>query len=165
MADLLAPEEAADQPKPIYAGLGWRLLAMLIDGIALLILILLLSLLILMGGADPEAMSQSAIVAYYGGSAVIIWLYYATSEGGPRRASWGKWILGLRVVRIDGERLGFARASVRVVCKVLTVLTLGLGFLTVLFTARRQALHDVITGCVVTRAAPGRSAQPAEGQP
>ncbi|MDJ0894226.1 MAG: RDD family protein [Alphaproteobacteria bacterium] len=156
MAELLAPEDEADQYQLIYAGLGWRLLAMLIDGIALLILILLLSLVILMGGADPEAMSQAAVVAYYGGSAVIVWLYYATSEGGPRRASWGKWILGFRVVRIDGERLGFARASLRVACKVLTVLTLGLGFLPVLFTQRRQALHDLITGSVVARASARR---------
>ncbi len=164
MAELLAPEDATDQHQPIYAGLGWRLLALLIDGVVLLILILLLSLVILMGGADPEAMSQSAVAAYYGGSAVIVWLYYATSEGGPRRASWGKWILGLRVVRIDGERLGFARASLRVACKVLTAVTLGLGFLTVLFTARRQALHDLISGCVVARAVPSRGAQPAQGE-
>ena len=163
MAELLAPEEATDQHEPVYAGLGWRLLALLIDGIVLLILILFLSLIILIGGADPEAMSQSAVLTYYGGSAMIIWLYYATSEGGPRRASWGKWILGLHVVRIDGERLGFARASLRVACKVLTAVTLGLGYLPVLFTARRQALHDLMTGCVVARTAPGRGAQAEEG--
>ena len=152
MAELLAPE-AADEQRPIYAGLGWRLLAVLIDGIALLILILLLSLVILLGGADPEAMSGSAVLAYYGGSAVIVWLYYATGEGGPRQASWGKWTIGFRVARVDGAPVGFARASLRVVCKFLTVLTLGLGFLPVLFTQRKQALHDLITGCVVTRAA------------
>ena len=58
---------------------------------------------------------------------------------------------GMRFVRIhleaDGEkRIGRRRAARRLWGVVLCVLTLGLGFLGVLFNERRRGLHDRVAG-------------------
>lgn len=65
----------------------------------------------------------------------------------------GKRIVGIRVVREDlGAELDFGAVFLReTVGRALSVLTLGLGFLLVLFDVRKRAMHDYIAGtCVVS---------------
>ncbi|MCA1816550.1 MAG: RDD family protein [Acidobacteria bacterium] len=64
----------------------------------------------------------------------------------------GKWATGLRVERRDGERVGFGRALLRhTVGYLLSLLTLGLGFLLAAFSREGRALHDMVAGTVVVR--------------
>jgi uncharacterized RDD family membrane protein YckC len=56
----------------------------------------------------------------------------------------GKAIMGLRVVTIDGHRLGVKRSFIRALCYTLSLAPLGLGFLWVLGEDRRRAWHDKI---------------------
>ncbi|MDQ1590870.1 MAG: hypothetical protein QOG71_1497 [Pyrinomonadaceae bacterium] len=64
----------------------------------------------------------------------------------------GKWATGLRIERLNGERLGFGRATLRhTVGYLISLLTLGLGFLLAAFDAEGRALHDRIAGTVVVR--------------
>jgi uncharacterized RDD family membrane protein YckC len=64
----------------------------------------------------------------------------------------GKWVAGLRIERLDGEPLSFARALLRhLVGYPLTLLTLGLGFLVAAFHPQGRALHDLLAGTVVVR--------------
>ncbi|HTP25298.1 MAG TPA: RDD family protein, partial [Anaeromyxobacteraceae bacterium] len=63
----------------------------------------------------------------------------------------GKMLLGLKVVRTDGEAVGFGRALVRWLGQCLSLLLLGLGFLMVAFSGRKQGLHDKIAGTYVIR--------------
>jgi uncharacterized RDD family membrane protein YckC len=64
----------------------------------------------------------------------------------------GKWATGLRVERRGGEPVGFARALVRhTLGYILSLLTLGLGFLLAAFSREGRALHDLIAGTVVVR--------------
>jgi uncharacterized RDD family membrane protein YckC len=67
-------------------------------------------------------------------------------------ATVGKWATGLRVERLSGERLGFGHATLRhTVGYLVSLLTLGLGFLLAAFDAEGRALHDRIAGTVVVR--------------
>jgi len=61
----------------------------------------------------------------------------------------GKAIMGLRVVRTDGERLKFRNAVIRYFGYFLSALLLYLGYIIVLFDNRRQALHDKLAGTIV----------------
>ena len=70
-------------------------------------------------------------------------------ESSPWQATVGKRTLGLKVTNLHGERVGFARAAARFVAKALSVLTLCLGFLFIVVTRRRQALHDLVAGTLV----------------
>ncbi|MDQ1522859.1 MAG: hypothetical protein QOE47_783 [Pyrinomonadaceae bacterium] len=64
----------------------------------------------------------------------------------------GKWATGLRIERLNGEPLGFGRATLRhTVGYLISLLTLGLGFLLAAFDAEGRALHDRIAGTVVVR--------------
>jgi uncharacterized RDD family membrane protein YckC len=77
-------------------------------------------------------------------------LYCALLESSPWQATLGKRALGIKVTNRRGERIGFTRAAARFVAKLLSLLTMFLGFLLVLVTRRRQALHDLIAGTLVT---------------
>ena len=56
----------------------------------------------------------------------------------------GKAIMGLRVVTIDGKRMGIKRSFVRTLGYTISLAPLGLGFLWVLGEDRRKAWHDKI---------------------
>ena len=106
------------------------------------------------------------------------WLYFAWSEQSRRQATIGKRVLRLIVTDIGGNRIGFGRAMVRTVIKLLpweiSHLTVNLptsimyepnprfrfGFVVVfallvlypaliLLTRRRQSLHDLIAKTIV----------------
>ncbi len=79
------------------------------------------------------------------------WVYFSVLESSAWRATIGKKILGLQVVDLAGNRLSFARASGRFFGKIVSSMTLLIGFLIAGFTARKQALHDILAGCLVIR--------------
>ena len=81
---------------------------------------------------------------------VLILLFYAPlMEGSRLHATVGKLALALQVQRKDGGEVGFARAFLRNLAEALCLLSLTLGYFMALFTTRRQALHDLLTGTVV----------------
>lgn len=80
----------------------------------------------------------------------ISWLYFAGTESGPHRASPGKRALRLQVLTAAGEeRISFLRATGRWAARYLSILLLMIGYLMQPFTARKQALHDLVAGTVV----------------
>jgi uncharacterized RDD family membrane protein YckC len=79
------------------------------------------------------------------------WVYFAVLESSSWRATIGKKILGLEVVDLKGNRLSFTRASGRFFAKILSSMTLMVGFLIAGFTQRKQALHDIVAGCLVIK--------------
>lgn len=74
----------------------------------------------------------------------------------------GKAVLGLRVVRTNGQRLTVWRSIVRAFAYGLSGLPLFLGFLWILVDDRRQGWHDKIADTCVIYV---RQAQPAQAQP
>jgi uncharacterized RDD family membrane protein YckC len=82
---------------------------------------------------------------------MICWLYFASFESSSWQATPGKKALGLAVTDINGRRVTFARASGRFWGKLLSQFTFFFGFAMAGFTARKQALHDILAGCLVVR--------------
>ena len=84
---------------------------------------------------------------------VVNWLYEALMTSSPRGATLGKQALGLRIVRADGARLSFGRATARHFLKVMItpLVPLAIGYLMAAFTARKRALHDVLADTLVIR--------------
>jgi uncharacterized RDD family membrane protein YckC len=82
---------------------------------------------------------------------VVAWLYEAILTSSASGATWGKQAMGLRVLRSDGVRLSFGRATARYFSKSLItpLLPLFIGYLLAAFTRRKQALHDFIADTVV----------------
>ena len=137
---------AADD-RAAYAGFWRRFAAYAIDYVIVLLGTALLGAAATLAGLGDDAarLSLAALFGYF--------LYCTLLESSAWQATVGKRALGLRVTNASGERIGFARAAARFVAKVLSVLTLCLGYLLVLVTPRRQALHDLIAGTLVATGA------------
>lgn len=83
-------------------------------------------------------------------------LYWALMQSSARQATYGKSLVGLKVTGPAGERLSVARSLAREVAKILSTLTLLIGYIIAGFTKNKQALHDFIASSYVVRAAPGQ---------
>jgi len=93
------------------------------------------------------------------------WLYFAFMESGDSQATVGKKALGLIVTDLEGQRIDFARASGRYFGNIICVLTLFIGYLTMLFNHKGQCLHDMMAGTVVIRRRSRPENRPALMQP
>ncbi|GAB4146713.1 MAG: hypothetical protein Tsb009_19530 [Planctomycetaceae bacterium] len=93
------------------------------------------------------AMSNSRTIIVWGS----IWCYKSLMEASPSQASLGKMALGLIVVDESGNRISFGRALGRNFSQVLSYFICCAGFIIAGFTERKQALHDLIAGCLVIR--------------
>jgi uncharacterized RDD family membrane protein YckC len=80
---------------------------------------------------------------------VVNWLYFALQESSSAQATLGKRAMGLRVTDDYGRRIGFGRASGRFFGKIISGLIFYIGFMLAGWTARKQALHDMIAGTLV----------------
>jgi uncharacterized RDD family membrane protein YckC len=74
---------------------------------------------------------------------VIFWTLKATTVGGI--------ICNLRVVRTDGNPLGFADALIRGLSSIFSIAALGIGCLWILYDADSQAWHDRFAGTYVVK--------------
>lgn len=144
---------AATMTTTMYAGFWRRFAAWILDGL-LLSLVTLPFTLQFDGGVAAEAARTSAAGTI---STVVGWLYFALMESSAKQATVGKMALGIIVTDLDGRRLGFGRATGRYFAKILSALTLGIGFLMAGFTERKQALHDMVASCLVVMGPPAPS--------
>ena len=75
----------------------------------------------------------------------FIWyLYYTVAESSRFQGTFGKRMLDLKVVDESGNRISIGRAAGRLISKILSFLTLMIGFLMVGWTEKKQGLHDKI---------------------
>lgn len=78
-------------------------------------------------------------------------LYFTLMTWWLRGRTPGKWLAGIRTVRLDGKRLSLWDAFGRAGGYSASLSTFGLGFLEVLWHPNRQTIHDRISGTVVVR--------------
>jgi len=102
------------------------------------------------GGSSRATVEVTLAVGYLGSLAALLvnFLVLPVFTG----ATVGKWATGLRIERQNGEPLGFGHATLRhTLGYLISLLTLGIGFLLAAFDGEGRALHDRIAGTVVVR--------------
>lgn len=119
-----------------YAGFWRRFGALLIDAVILGLVSVITNLVL-----------EQNVAAAVG--VVIGWLYYAGMESSERQGTFGKSLLGIYVTDTDGGRISFLRATGRYFAKWLSGLILLIGYIMAAFTARKQALHDMLASTLV----------------
>jgi uncharacterized RDD family membrane protein YckC len=157
------------RPQVVYAGFWLRFVAVIIDGIVTgavgaIVWIPLMGAMglsgLLRGGYGPDGGAMrpadmlpvmSVVFRFILISAVLKWLYYALLESSSWQATLGKMALGLQVTDLEGRRISFGRASGRFFGKIISAMILYVGFMMAGFTEKRQALHDMMAGTLVTR--------------
>jgi uncharacterized RDD family membrane protein YckC len=69
--------------------------------------------------------------------------YYVVLEGGPRGQTLGKQMMKIRVIDTDtGNPIGYGRAFVRYIGRILSAIVILLGYLWMLWDTERQCWHD-----------------------
>jgi uncharacterized RDD family membrane protein YckC len=77
----------------------------------------------------------------------------------------GKWLLGVKIVRPDGNPPGMLRAALRFVGYIIASLPLKIGLLAILWDEQGKGWHDHIAGTLVVRAgAAGQPSRAAAGE-
>jgi uncharacterized RDD family membrane protein YckC len=167
---VIAPEDEAAPEVGVYAGLGKRIIAFIIDIILILVFDLVVaSVFGLLRGVQnlyfyayqhapiesltPEGTRVAlvtSIIASYGILFVVIpWLYYASFESSRSQATPGKVLIHAQVTDLEGNRVSYARATIRFFAKFISLVIFFIGFIMIGFTKKKQGLHDKIAGCLV----------------
>lgn len=137
------------------AGFGPRLLAYLIDAVILgvgsaVVMVPIAVIASLLARKVPILAMLLSGVSYL--LILVVCIGYPVYFWGTRGATPGKKILKLRVVRVDGvDPVGYGKAALRLVGYMASGFILYIGFLMILFTERKQGLHDMIAGTLVVR--------------
>ena len=84
-------------------------------------------------------------------SIVTGWLYYALFESSKHGGTLGKMAIGLKVTTPEGQRITFGRASGRYFAKIVSNMTIYIGYIMAGFTEKKQALHDILANCIVVK--------------
>ena len=129
------PDEPLILPGEV-AGLGRRVVALVVDWLASTGVALLL---VGATGYTSDLTSLTTFAVFFVEVTLLTWLI---------RASFGQRLLGMRVVRIDGARLGLPRSILRTLLICLVVPA-------VVYDADGRGLHDRAVGSIAVRVLPG----------
>ena len=72
-------------------------------------------------------------------------------ESSYLQATPGKIAIGIIVSDYERQQISFARANARYWGKIISSVILMAGFIMAAFTNKKQALHDIMTGCLVIK--------------
>lgn len=166
--------------QPVYAGFWLRFGACLIDRLIMGVVETIISIPILlfsgffqfinMAGSDVYYTAWGEENHYYNDnfweffammigflvislivSTIVNWLYFAIMESSSKQGTLGKMALNIKVTDEQGNRISFARATGRYFGKFLSTFLLMFGYIMAGFTKRKQALHDILSGCLVVK--------------
>ena len=138
----------------LYAGFWRRVIAYFIDAIVVWVVLgVLIGIVSLVGGTlvDDSGAVNPALFLLYPLVLIGIWLYFALMESSVSQATLGKMALSIKVTDLEGRRIGFGRATGRWFGKFVSGAILYIGFMMAGWTAKKQALHDMMAGTLVIR--------------
>lgn len=140
----------------VYAGFWKRYAAYVIDGLIVGVIGAIIGGIVgaVLGGmlAAGRAGTGAAVAVQVVVQLLSLGLgaaYYAGFHASSAQATPGKQLIGIKVVRGDGEQITLARGIGRYFATILSSLILCIGWIMAGFTERKQALHDMVCDTVV----------------
>lgn len=136
-------------PHPPYAGIVSRISAIAVDAVVLAVAVSAVAagfpaVWEQVIGSPPRWVTDGA--RWVG---VLLPLFYFAVCWAASGRTLGGLLMGTRVQRIDGRRIGFTRALLRALIGLLFAPVWLVGLVAILWTERRQALHDKLFATVV----------------
>lgn len=142
----------------VYAGFWRRFVAILLDALLPTVCLVALAFFVavfLLKESIPSTSNSPLLMIFSIVFAICTFFYYPLLESSSWQATIGKRLMGLRVTDIKGTRISFLRALARYLSKILSSIFF-IGYIMAGFTAKKQALHDLIAGTLVLKQAPAR---------
>ncbi|MBI4588488.1 MAG: RDD family protein [Candidatus Rokubacteria bacterium] len=154
----VAPSSGEMWPEGSPAGFWIRAAALVVDGLVLQAAFLPFQLLIvyptlLAGGIlqPPDPARVIAVNAGYSVVAFLVYVGYVVWMHGKWGQTLGKVATGVKVVKASGAPVGYGRSFGRWLATLLSVVTLGIGFLMAGLRSDKRALHDLVAGTRVMK--------------
>ena len=149
--------EATETP---YIGLVTRLIAFAIDAAVINgVAILVGAVISLVSSVLPASKERDKVLVAIGGAVFVLWMIgYFVAFWTTTGQTVGNRLMEIRVVREDGSRLRPRHAVMRLFGIVISW-PLLIGFLPILYTARRRGVPDWLAGTVVIAAPRPSSAE------
>ncbi len=139
----------------VYAGFWIRVGAILIDGIMLWVVQTIITFAFFgtmrIDAGNLSSQNILLFLIYYVIILLINWIYYAGMESSANQATLGKMAVGVKVTDLNGERIGFGKATGRYFGKIISGILIGIGFIMVAFSEKKQGLHDMMAGTLVVK--------------
>jgi uncharacterized RDD family membrane protein YckC len=98
---------------------------------------------------DPRTQNSISKTSSSDIELIVIFIYWILLEASVYQGSIGKRIMGLKVVTAAGGKPTLLDATSRNLLKLLSTITIFIGFMMTGWTARKQALHDKIPNLLV----------------
>jgi uncharacterized RDD family membrane protein YckC len=127
-----------------FAGFWIRFAAYIIDAIILGIVQAILMYAVF-NGYNPMEPNYSLMIVML----VLYIVYFAGLESSGKQATIGKMAVGIKVGKEGGERISFGNAFGRYLAKIVSTITLLIGFMMAGWDTKKQALHDKIANTYV----------------
>jgi uncharacterized RDD family membrane protein YckC len=126
--------------RPKYGGFWLRIFCSLLD-IVILTFTALLSYLIIVCFLYAPYFSRFLLSLW-----LLLWyfFYFSILESSPLQSSFGKMAMGMKVQDKFGRRLSFSRAGFRTFLKFFSIFFFFIGYLSIPFSEKKQAIHDFI---------------------
>lgn len=143
-----------------YANLGSRIVAIIIDLIILSLVVVIIALplgllagLSAIGNPTQLFVARIAFFVSFMVLNVLVWLLYFTYFEGTSGQTLGKKIMGIKVVKENGDQPSFMDALIRTILRIIDGIAFYLvGFIVILVSEKKQRLGDMAAGTIVVDA-------------
>jgi len=142
-----------------YAGVGNRIVAIIIDHIIVGLITLLLAIPLGLQMFTAAAAGMVNPMAYLGSMvgfwalSLVLWLVYFTYMEGSSGQTLGKRLLRIKVVKENGKPLTYVDAFVRTLLRIVDGMVAYLiGFIVIIASEKKQRVGDMAAGTIVVNA-------------
>ena len=174
-SDFLREEYTIDTPENVtfgyeIAGIGSRFIGALVDSIILVVSLMLLNIILgvvlsVTGDVESLFLGDENEIGWWSGLVLaiytllnfgLIWGYYILFELLWNGQTPGKRVAKVRVVRMDGNPVGFIEIVVRNLVRIIDFLpgAYGIGLVTMFFNRQARRLGDFAAGTLVIKERP-----------
>lgn len=133
-----------------FASPDIRMLAALID-YGIILTFYLVIVLIVVSFIDTQYLKVAVTLSFLPVIPVAKFLMNVFMEASRRKGTFGKALLGIKVIREDTEKMTLAQSFARNLYKLVSTLSLGIGYLAGFFDKRQQCWHDRLARTLVVK--------------
>ena len=134
-----------------FGSFDQRLLASVLDWFILLGVFIIIAFIVVILFIQDKETRMIASFTILGIIPFAKIIYHIIMESSAKQATYGKQMLKIKVVDMQGNRISTGKASSRNLCKIFSVATFFIGYLFAFFNKKQQCLHDMMAGTLIIK--------------
>ena len=134
-----------------FGSFDQRLLASVLDWFILLGVFIIIAFIVVILFIQDKETRMIASFTILGIIPFAKIIYHIIMESSAKQATYGKQMLKIKVVDMQGNRISTGKAISRNLCKIFSVATFFIGYLFAFFNKKQQCLHDMMAGTLIIK--------------